>query len=575
MNNHLHTKPDEHLEARITAYILGEASAFEAAEIESLITQSPELKLFANRLRNLDSLLKEAETTSNISDPKWKLSAEHRASLNPILGHASSLPQKADPRIRRAWFRAAISMAAMLLITLLITDILRPQKDVAYHAISHAPSEMKSEQHAFDKSMPEDFKLNALETPQNSSAEITQLPEMTGAAVAQESGISAKLAEADILTAEMNSVRGADFSLGGASGGEGRSIAPSAPAHLQEAAVSDIVMHDASNQIADGMASQRMLKAKGVESKDLSARANVASRQTQSPPDPSTIPMAANEKKRDEAQRLLEGDRVPQLEELPAISSLFKKSKDELVAASMEIPTSQQPISSFPLNISDTSFQLALAAIQKGNQPDPSSIRIEEFYNAVAYNDPAPAAGERIAAAINQALHPIIPGRNLFRVSIRTSENVDIQIKFNPERVREYKLIGYDQEPLPTPDIHIERLEPTEPSTEQSGTAVYQIEPISNGSGDIGELVVRIQDTTTGKITERKWPITYEVETPALDRATPPMQLATLSMLAAQKLQGGALADAIHFNDLTPIIEAVKQANPQAGPMITLINSLK
>ena len=33
--------PDEHIEARITAYALGEASAFEAAEIEALVEKSP------------------------------------------------------------------------------------------------------------------------------------------------------------------------------------------------------------------------------------------------------------------------------------------------------------------------------------------------------------------------------------------------------------------------------------------------------------------------------------------------------------------------------------------------------
>ena len=65
---------------------------------------------------------------------------------------------------------------------------------------------------------------------------------------------------------------------------------------------------------------------------------------------------------------------------------------------------------------------------------------------------------------------------------------------------------------------------------------------------------------------------------PAIDKAQPPMQLATLSMLAAQKLQPGPLADAINFRDLAPTIAAVKQAysrSPEAQQMITLINALK
>ena len=133
MNDKLQPVPDEHLEARITAYILGEASPFEAAEIESLIAKSPELKLFANRTRTLHGLLKDAETTSNSPDAEWKLSTEKRAALAPHLGPVPVIIPHRENRIRRASFRAAFGIAAVFLVTLftkrffIFTDMMQPE----------------------------------------------------------------------------------------------------------------------------------------------------------------------------------------------------------------------------------------------------------------------------------------------------------------------------------------------------------------------------------------------------------------------------------------------------------------
>ena len=46
---------------------------------------------------------------------------------------------------------------------------------------------------------------------------------------------------------------------------------------------------------------------------------------------------------------------------------------------------------------------------------------MEQFYNAVDYGDPAPSAGEPVAVAIEQSAHPVIPGRNLVRVALKTA----------------------------------------------------------------------------------------------------------------------------------------------------------
>src|SRR5262249_50647603 len=53
-----------------------------------------------------------------------------------------------------------------------------------------------------------------------------------------------------------------------------------------------------------------------------------------------------------------------------------------------EISTAENGFSTFSLNVSDVSFQLAAASLEKGQMPDPATVRSEEFINAFDYRDP-------------------------------------------------------------------------------------------------------------------------------------------------------------------------------------------
>ena len=448
---------------------------------------------------------------------------------------------------------------------------------------------------------------------------------------------------------------------------------------------------------------------------------------------------------------------------------LSKKSKPLLPDLTQETLATQDPFSTFSLNISDTSFQLARAAIERGERPDPASIKPEQFYNAINYGDPAPSSREPVAAAIDQTAHPIIPGRNLVRIAVRTAstgrsaaqplrltllvdqsgsmiradrraametalaqlstllteqdqitvigfsrtprlladslpgnqanrisdlvnqtaseggtnleqaitlaselalrhkldgaqnrivlftdgaanlgdadperlsqkvetlrqqglafdiagigtddindkllaelarhgngryylvgentatslaaqlagafrpaaENVKIQVKFNPERVGNYKLIGFDEDRLKTEDFHNDSVDAAELAADEAGVAMYQIQALPEGSGEIGEVSIRFRDTASGEMVERAWTIPYDATAPAFDKADPKTQLATLALLSAQKLQGGPLADAINLRNFSQTIATLRQAyksDSKIQQFLTLVEALK
>ncbi len=444
--------------------------------------------------------------------------------------------------------------------------------------------------------------------------------------------------------------------------------------------------------------------------------------------------------------------------------------KVDLAKLMEEIAASEDPYSTFSLNISDASFQIAQAALAKGERPDPAGIKVEQFYNAVNYGDPAPAVGQPVSCVIEQAGHPVIPGRNLVRVALKTAaagrsaaqplrltllvdqsgsmsradrreamgtamrslgtlltdkdlvtvigfsrksrllavdmkgnevgekladlvhqsaseggtnledaiklaeekamrqklvgaqnrivlftdgaanlgdadpqrlaakveqlrqqgiafdiagiaaddlndellaelarkgngrysvvgkgenenfakqlagafrpaaENVKVQVRFNPERVARYKLIGFEKDRLKTEDFRNDKVDAAELAAEEAGVAIYQVEPLPEGRGEIGEVSVRFRDTASGEMVERMWTMTHSASAPAIDQAVPSMQLAVLSMLAGEKLKGGPLADAIDFKQFVQAQATVKQAfgqDTRVAEMLRMLDALK
>jgi Mg-chelatase subunit ChlD/type II secretory pathway pseudopilin PulG len=86
-----------------------------------------------------------------------------------------------------------------------------------------------------------------------------------------------------------------------------------------------------------------------------------------------------------------------------------------------EIQTSENAFSTFSLNVSDVSFKLAAASLEKGQMPDPGSVRSEEFINAFDYRDPEPPAGVPVAFAWERVRYPFAHNRDLLRFSLKTA----------------------------------------------------------------------------------------------------------------------------------------------------------
>lgn len=154
------------------------------------------------------------------------------------------------------------------------------------------------------------------------------------------------------------------------------------------------------------------------------------------------------------------------------------------------------------------------------------------------------------------------------------AENVKVQVRFNPQRVSRYQLIGFEKDRLKTEDFRNDKVDAAEMAAAEAGQALYQIELLPEGSGDIGEVSVRFRDVATQQMVERKWTIRHDATTPVFDRATPTMQLAGLAMLSAQKLQGGDFASMIRFSDMQEPRRHVRETFSQSRRVSELLQMI-
>jgi Mg-chelatase subunit ChlD len=112
----------------------------------------------------------------------------------------------------------------------------------------------------------------------------------------------------------------------------------------------------------------------------------------------------------------LRDGRGPEQDDVAAV-----KKQTDIPEPQPEIQTRDNPFSTFSLNVSDVSFKLAAASLEKGVLPEPAGIRSEEFINAFDYRDPEPPVGVPVAFVWERAGSPFAQNRDLLRFSIKTA----------------------------------------------------------------------------------------------------------------------------------------------------------
>lgn len=161
------------------------------------------------------------------------------------------------------------------------------------------------------------------------------------------------------------------------------------------------------------------------------------------------------------------------------------------------------------------------------------------------------------------------------------AKNVKVQVEFNPNRVSRHKLLGFEKHLLEKEDFRNDAVDAAEMAAAEAGVAVYQVEPKPDGEGDIGAVSVRFQDTASGQMIEKRWPIPYVADAPHPHDAAASLRLATVAAQFAAKLKGGPLGDVVDLEDLARLLGTLPESDQkqervrQLGQMIEQARQLE
>ena len=153
-----------------------------------------------------------------------------------------------------------------------------------------------------------------------------------------------------------------------------------------------------------------------------------------------------------------------------------------------------------------------------------------------------------------------------------------MQVRFNPARVGQYRLIGFEQHRLREEDFRNDQVDAAELAAEEGAVALYQVEVLPQGEGEVGEVFVRFRDPATATMVERSWTIGYEANAPAFDRATPTVQLAGTAALLAEKLRGSTLAQQFKLGDLAAVVNTLRgryEHEPRVRELVTMFGQMR
>ena len=122
------------------------------------------------------------------------------------------------------------------------------------------------------------------------------------------------------------------------------------------------------------------------------------------------------------------------------------------------VVAARQPISRVPLAVDDQGYKSLRETLRQGRRPEAPKVRIEDLVNAFPYDYTSVAKNRTapVAVAVEIAGAPWAPQHRLVRIGLEgrpaadpaasvAADDVRVRVRFNPEQVLSYRLIGYNE----------------------------------------------------------------------------------------------------------------------------------
>ncbi len=138
------------------------------------------------------------------------------------------------------------------------------------------------------------------------------------------------------------------------------------------------------------------------------------------------------------------------------------------------------------------------------------------------------------------------------------AKDARIQVDFNPQRVRRYRLIGYENRDIEDKRFRDDTVDAAEVGSGQCSTALYELELIGDPQADLGRAYVRHQDVNTGQFQEISMALSSRIIGDPEIKQAPRFYLAAGAATFAEWLRQSEHARHVKLRDVLGVISEVR-----------------
>jgi Ca-activated chloride channel family protein len=139
------------------------------------------------------------------------------------------------------------------------------------------------------------------------------------------------------------------------------------------------------------------------------------------------------------------------------------------------------------------------------------------------------------------------------------AKEVKIQVEFDPERVRRYRLLGYENRDVADQDFRNDRVDAGEVGAGHEVTALFEMSLEGSApAGDLATVRIRYQDPQTGRVTEESRAVRVEDLAASADKLDPTFGMDAASAEFAEILRRSYWAK---DGDLSKVLAVAREAS--------------
>lgn len=427
-------------EMLLTAYALGELDARERERVAAHVEANPEARLHVEAMRETALVVR----NDLIAEPVDGLTQIHREVIEQrlqALDRAARRRAKAASLRWRRWVPLAGSVAASIAIVAMVLAFLLPWMYPQGH-IAKSPG------------------------PESTEHSLTALPpDNTNASLHRPEGEDA-ITRADSIPGEVNSPEFDDDSEWEPVDGM---LAPDvAPTKVATKSPVPAPSKSPGNKTPTVPGKVAIGPARSPEAEDVRSKVQP---KTAKPQSGKRGPRIVNVSPPPRDPRIMERIKAKQTSAPTVYENPFRKS-------------AQRPRSWFPVRVDTISYWAVRNNLLENRLPRPERVRIEELINRYAYRYDQPAEdGPPLAISVEIASCPWNVEHRLARIALKAREggatvvakNVETSVEFNPINTAAWRLIGYENAPVP-PNQSRTGI-PMDLAAGNAATAFYEIVP--------------------------------------------------------------------------------------------------